>query len=492
LRESLSATDPVAAADARAHGTGFHALRLFAPQRPAPHHGSLSAEDIAELMQCSQVAEDDMTVLVAVCARVRRRLHAAAVAFFLVDREQLVCAAAEGVRIDQATPARVLTANQLVLPHPGDRIEGGVPVRYGGRVIGALVATWMPGATYLAADVSLLLSVGATAAGPALSGLIARRAADLASRTADLIGVSRAIADVRVAVERAAAAPFAVLVEGESGCGKELVARLLHKLGPRRDRPFCTLNCAALPDELVESELFGHARGAFTGAAGERRGVFEDAHTGTLFLDEIGELSARAQAKLLRAIQEGEIRRVGENVCRRVDVRLVTATNRDLRAEVAAGRFRADLLYRLDVIRLLLPPLRERRDDIPVLAEHYWREATLRVGSRAALGASAIAALSRYDWPGNIRELQNVLAALAVRCAKRGVVLPAALPPHFQGTAVAESFRLDAARRQFDQSFIRAALVRAGGQRTRAAEQLGVSRQGLAKLMVRLGIQEGE
>jgi transcriptional regulator with GAF, ATPase, and Fis domain len=332
--------------------------------------------------------------------------------------------------------------------------------------------------------------VGATAAGPALSGVLARRAADLTSRTADLIGVSRPIADVRLAVERAAAAPFAVLVEGESGCGKELVARLLHKLGPRRDRPFCTLNCAALPEELVESELFGHARGAFTGAAGERRGVFEDAHTGTLFLDEVGELSPRAQAKLLRAIQEGEIRRVGENVCRRVDVRLVTATNRDLRAEASAGRFRADLLYRLDVIRIALPPLRDRRDDIPVLAEHYWREATMRVGSRAVLGAGTISALTQYDWPGNIRELQNVLAALAVRCGKRGVVPPAALPSHFGVDSMGASFRLDEARNQFERSFGRAALVRTGGRRSRAAEQLGVSRQGLAKLMSRLGIDE--
>lgn len=321
-----------------------------------------------------------------------------------------------------------------------------------------------------------------------MSGVVARRSNDLSARTSELLGVSTAIADVRVAIERAAHAPFAVLVEGESGSGKELVARMLHKLGARRDRPFCTLNCAALPEDLVESELFGHARGAFTGAASERRGVFEDAHGGTLFLDEIGELSARAQAKLLRAIQEGEIRRVGENVCRRVDVRLVTATNRDLRDEVAAGRFRADLLYRLDVVRIALPPLRQRKEDIPILAEHYWRDATSRIGSRASLGAATLAALSHYDWPGNIRELQNVLAALAVRCARRGIVPPTALPPHLAPVAAAESSRLDAARRQFDRAFIGAALARAGGQRTRAAEQLGLSRQGLAKLMARLGI----
>ena len=237
------------------------------------------------------------------------------------------------------------------------------------------------------------------------------------------------MAEVRRAVERAGAAPFAVLIEGESGSGKELVARALHRRSSRRARPFCTLNCAALPDDLVEAELFGHARGAFTGAVAERAGVFEEAHTGTLFLDEVGELSPRAQAKVLRVIQEGELRRVGENIARRVDVRIVAATNRDLRQEVTAGRFRLDLLYRLDVIHIALPPLRDRRDDIAVLVERYWREAAARVGNRSTLGASTIAALARYDWPGNVRELQNVLASLAVRSPRRGVVPPTALPP---------------------------------------------------------------
>src|SRR5205823_7160569 len=164
-----------------------------------------------------------------------------------------------------------------------------------------------------------------------------------------------------------------------------------HRRSPRRDRPFAVVNCAALPGELVESELFGHSRGAFTGALAERPGVFEEAHTGTLFLDEIGELSLRAQAKVLRTSQEGELRRVGENIPRRVDVRLVAATNRDLRQEAAAGRFRVDLLYRLDVIRIPLPPLRDRREDIPILAEHFWRDATSRVGSRATLAVSTLA-----------------------------------------------------------------------------------------------------
>jgi transcriptional regulator with GAF, ATPase, and Fis domain len=252
------------------------------------------------------------------------------------------------------------------------------------------------------------------------------------------------------------------------------------------------LNCAALPDDLIEAELFGHARGAFTGAVADRPGVFEEAHGGTVFLDEVGELALRAQAKVLRVIQEGELRRVGENASRRVDVRIVSATNRDLAQEVAAGRFRLDLRYRLDVVRIAVPPLRDHREDIAVLAEYFWQEATARIGSRATLSAGAIAALARYDWPGNVRELQNVLAALAVRSPKRGVVPPTALPPQFGVGPPADSWRLDESRRTFEQQFVRAALVRSGGRRSRAAEELGVTRQGLTKLMTRLGIAGDE
>jgi DNA-binding NtrC family response regulator len=323
-----------------------------------------------------------------------------------------------------------------------------------------------------------------------LSALLVRRSRPVAPGTSDLLGVSEAIVELRRGIERAASAPFAVLVEGESGSGKELVARALHRSGSRRERPFCTLNCAALPDDLVEAELFGHSRGAFTGALSERPGVFEEAHGGVLFLDEVGELSARAQAKLLRVIQEGELRRIGENLSRRVDVRIVSATNRNLRHEVAAGRFRQDLLYRLDVIRIGVPPLRERREDIPLLADAVWRQATLRIDSRATLAAATSAALARYDWPGNVRELQNVLAALAVRSPRRGVVPPVALPPHIDAAAGAEACRLHEARRAFEARFVKAALVRTGGHRSRAAEELGVTRQGLTKLMTRLGIDD--
>ena len=204
----------------------------------------------------------------------------------------------------------------------------------------------------------------------------------------DLLGTSEAIERVRRAIAQAADAPFPVLIHGESGVGKELVARALHRASVRRGRPFCAVNCAALPDDLLEAELFGHVRGAFTGAVTDRRGLFEEADGGVLFLDEIGELSPRGQAKLLRVLQESEVRRIGEAGFRRIDVRIVTATNRALDVEVESGRFRRDLFYRLDVLRIVVPPLRERADDVPLLARALWKRAADHVGTRATLVGS--------------------------------------------------------------------------------------------------------
>jgi transcriptional regulator with PAS, ATPase and Fis domain len=248
-------------------------------------------------------------------------------------------------------------------------------------------------------------------------------------------------------------------------------------------------------DELVEAELFGHVKGAFTGAAADRQGLFEEAAGGTLFLDEVAELGPRVQAKLLRALQEGEIRRLGETFVRRVDVRVVAATNQPLATAVAAGSFRADLWYRLDVVRITLPPLRERLEDLPLLVNHLWRALAQRTGSRAALSSHAVAALARYDWPGNIRELQNVLASMLVAAPRGGLIGPALLPLHVARAAALEpSATLADARRQFETRYVRAALARAGGRTSTAARDLGISRQGLAKLMGRLGIadQTGE
>jgi transcriptional regulator with PAS, ATPase and Fis domain len=319
---------------------------------------------------------------------------------------------------------------------------------------------------------------------------VAREAAVASTAIPELVGSSAAIAEVRRAVSRAAAAPFAVLIEGESGVGKELVARAIHCLSPRRERRFCDLNCAALPDELLESELFGHARGAFTGAIAERGGLVEEADGGTLFLDEVADLSPRAQAKLLRVLQQQEVRRVGESFSRKVDVRIVSAVNRDMRVEAAAGRFRQDLLYRLDVIRIRVPPLRERPEDIPPLAHHFWTIVAARVGTRAALAHTTITALSRYSWPGNVRELQNVMSALAVAAPARGQVRASLLPQAISGTAAAGATTLADARAHFERRFIEMALARADGKRARAARELGLSRQGLLKMITRLGIPD--
>jgi transcriptional regulator with GAF, ATPase, and Fis domain len=472
--------------------TGLPALALFAPM--APEGRALFAgtvDEIVEILRCCQTADDDVVVLAGICTRLRSRLRAFSVAFMVEEQGTFIPLACDGARPKPALAARIMAMGRPIEPRRvEEHVEGGAPIRYGGRLVGALIARWTIASTVDTAGASLLLTTGSAAAGPAVAGAVARRASPAAIGHSQLLGTSAGMEDLRRAVDRAAAAPFAVLIEGESGSGKELVARALHRRGPRRDRPFCTLNCAALPDDLVESELFGHARGAFTGAVAERPGVFEEASTGTLFLDEIGELSLRAQAKVLRTIQEGELRRLGENIARRIDVRIVAATNRDLRQEATAGRFRLDLLYRLDVIRMAVPPLRDRPEDIPMLSEHIWHEASGRVGSRATLGAATVAALARYDWPGNVRELQNVLAALAVRSPKRGVVPPTALPPHFEGARPDHSCRLDEARRTFDARFIRAALARSGGHRARAAEEIGVTRQGLTKLMLRLGISD--
>jgi len=309
-----------------------------------------------------------------------------------------------------------------------------------------------------------------------------------------LVGDSVVMRDVRAQIALAARAPFPVLVRGESGCGKELAARAIHGLGQRRHRRCAAINCAALPDELIESELFGHVRGAFTGAAADRAGLFDEADGGTLFLDEVGELGGRAQAKLLRVLQDGEVRRVGENHARRVDVRVIAATNVSLEEAVRRGTFRADLFYRLDVVRVRMPALRERRDDIPMLARHFWQDCTTRVGSRARLDDRVLEVLSRHDWPGNVRQLQNTLAALVVRVPPRGRVAVDDLPPDVRCPDPATSYLarsgLDAARREFEATYVRDALSRAGGRPSLAARDLGLTRQGLSKLVRRLGLDE--
>jgi DNA-binding NtrC family response regulator len=383
---------------------------------------------------------------------------------------------------------RVLDAGIVLGPEEtGPGHELGVPARRGNRVSAAIVARW-PADRVPPPGSRELIEIAAAVVCPRLEAMFASARVDAQAATSvpELVGISGAIADVRTAIARSAAAPFAVLIQGESGVGKELVARAIHQLSARRERRFCDVNCAALPDELLESELFGHARGAFTGAVSDRPGLFEDAHGGTVFLDELADLSARAQAKLLRVLQQHEVRRVGETFSRPVDVRLVTAANREMTAEAEAGRFRHDLLYRLDVIRIRIPPLRERPQDIALLAQHFWQVSAPRVGTTAVLTHGVFAALSRYHWPGNVRELQNVIAALAVAAPSRGYVRAPLLPAAITGAAVVTSARLADARAQFERRAIESALARSGGSRTRAARELGLSRQGLLKMMTRL------
>ena len=352
-----------------------------------------------------------------------------------------------------------------------------------------LLAHWARGRpSGLGFPADALLRLASVVGAADVQGTLERESHVSSETACGIVGRSREIRDLRVAIMQQAACPYPILIEGETGSGKELVARALHHGGPRRDRVFCAVNCAALSDELFEAEFFGHARGAFTGAVAQRTGLFEEANRGTLFLDEVGELSPRAQAKLLRVVQEGEVRRLGENMTRRVDVRIMTATNRSLEKEVAAGRFRQDLLFRLAVVRLRVPPLRARGEDISLLATWFWKRALARTGGCAALGPDCLAALGRYDWPGNVRELENVMLSLSVRAPHRGWVRSDMLPTEINGAALVEGARLAEARIAFDRRFVSAALTRTSGRPGLAATELGISRQGLNKLMRRLGL----
>jgi transcriptional regulator with GAF, ATPase, and Fis domain len=458
--------------------------------------------DLQGLLERVVDAEDARHALDRACDMVRDRLQTSGAWVHAASAQVIARAGVASVRRVDAVVARALATGRSVrTPIDGHDVHGArdapadpglavaVPLRCGGETVGTLSCAWDTEPAIDRQHAEVVLVAAATAVAPH-----AIRLADARGLTAadgdglGLLGTSAAMVALRARVRRVAAAPFHVLVDGESGAGKELVARALHSAGPRRQRRLCTVNCAALTDELLEAELFGHARGAFTGAVRDRAGLFEDADGGTLFLDEVGELSLRAQAKLLRVIQDGEVRRVGETHARRVDVRLVAATNRVLADEVAAGRFRADLRYRLEVVRIAVVPLRERPDDIAVLARAFWADAAARTGTRAALHPATLAALARYQWPGNVRELQNVIRAVAVNAPTRGLVTPAALPPAVAAPPAAGP-TLSLARRGFEEQFVRAALARTGHRSTLAARELGVSRQGLRKLLVRLGIE---
>ena len=295
----------------------------------------------------------------------------------------------------------------------------------------------------------------------------------------NLIGESPAMLAVYERIERAARVNSTVLILGESGTGKEMVARHIHFEGNRQKKPFVVVNCAAIPDSLVESELFGHEKGAFTGADVSRPGKFEDANTGTLFLDEIGDMQLESQAKLLRVLQDGVVERVGSSKTRQVDVRVIAATNRDLRERVAQGEFREDLYFRLEVLPVDLPPLRERMEDLPRLVKHFREKLGKKIGIEAPMmGPDVLDAFRRYRWPGNVRELEHTLEQLII-LANSDTILAQDLPGKFR-QHVETSGEIDLppgglSLEELEQDLIRQALERSGGRIKEAAELLGLT-----------------
>jgi two-component system response regulator AtoC len=315
-----------------------------------------------------------------------------------------------------------------------------------------------------------------------------------------LVGQGAAMRQVYTMLEQASRLDITVLLHGETGTGKELAARAVHACSARAGRRFVPVNCGALPAELVESELFGHARGAFTGATALKRGLFEEAEGGTIFLDEIGDLPLAVQVKLNRVLQEREARRVGDTAAYRVDVRVIAATHRDLKAEVQAGRFREDLFYRLNVFPVVLPPLRERREDVPSLAAHFL-EKHARVLGRPLTGfdAAALLALSGYAWPGNVRELENAVER-AVAVARGPLIQASELPADVSGARdgpvpAGQLARLpyreaiELARHRTTRDYLAALLRELDGNVTRAAERAGMARESLHRLLKRHGVR---
>ena len=324
-----------------------------------------------------------------------------------------------------------------------------------------------------------------------------RAEVDGQGRLGRLVGASPPMRELFQTIRRVAASRATVLIQAESGTGKELVARAIHDLGKRADQPFVAVNCAAIPDHLIESELFGHERGAFTDAHERRIGKFEAATGGSLFLDEIGELGIAVQAKLLRALQEKQIERLGGSSTIDIDVRVIAATNRNLEADISDGRFRADLFYRINVVPIELPALAERREDIRRLAEHFLAAARANADrGPSKIARDAIAALERYPWPGNVRELENAIER-AVALGDGEVLEIGDLPPAIlragELSTLGDSVRsgklgFDAALANFEKMLILEALARADGNQTRAAEQLQITRRSLKLKMDRYGI----
>jgi DNA-binding NtrC family response regulator len=343
----------------------------------------------------------------------------------------------------------------------------------------------------LAPVIFLLKADGGASPGPAASR---DRPAAEAAETAVFLGQAPSVRSVRAMIERVRDTDAPVFIAGESGTGKELAAKTIHETGRRRAGPFVAVNCAAIPEALLESELFGHARGSFTGAFRDKTGLIEEASGGTFFLDEIGDLPLALQSKLLRVLEERKIRRVGETRPRPVDVRFISATNKDLDREVERGRFRQDLYYRLKIIAIDLPPLRERPDDALLLLNHFLDEFARSMGRpRPFVSPVALELLLRYPWPGNVRELQNEVQRCLVMAGGGPLIVEDHLSPKINPAGQSYSratHKLAAARADFERRFLGEALARCRYHRTRTAAEVGLTRQGLFKLLKKHGLAE--
>jgi two-component system, NtrC family, response regulator HupR/HoxA len=343
-------------------------------------------------------------------------------------------------------------------------------------------------------EVGLIEIMLGEAAQDAAAALRDRKPVPVPERSADqrigyhgIVGASPAMRELYSLLDRIAPSDATVLIQGENGTGKELVARAIHIGSPRRDHRFVVTNCSAFNDNLLDSELFGHKRGAFTGAVGDKPGLFETADTGTFFLDEIGDMSPSLQVKVLRVLQEGTFHRVGDTEMRTVDVRIIAATNRDLAAMVANGQFREDLYYRVHVLSVMLPSLRDRHDDVPLLIEHFL--ARHRRPRPKRLAPDCAARMLAYPWPGNVRELENEVERLVVLSGDSTMIGAELLSPRIRGWQSSEDGRasdtssLPAAVEALERKMIGAAMRRHGGNKTRAAEELKVSRRNLIRLV---------
>ena len=461
------------------------------------------------------VVDDDAAIRTVVAQALRRAGHEVSVADCLAQLERALAASLPDVLVtdvilpdgDGIDHVRSVAARFPLLPIIVLSAQNTLTTAVRAAEVGAY--------EYLPKPFDLDVLARAVAGALARGGMVSEDALHYEDRALPLIGRSAAMQDVYRIIARVVSNDLTVLISGESGTGKELVARAIHDLGPRNAAPFVAINMAAIPRELIEAELFGHERGAFTGAATRNAGRFEQASGGTLFLDEIGDMPMDAQTRLLRVLQSGEFTTVGGARTMRADVRVVAATNRDLTQQVASGQFREDLFYRLNVVPIVLPALRDRRQDIPLLARHFLDSAVAQGLPRRQLQPEAEAALAAYDWPGNVRELENLMRRLAV-LARDELIDPATIRdmigvPGAQmdlpDAGIAEAVRhlieriarerpgalddgtlYDRVIGEVERPLIEAMLARHGGNQLRAARALGLNRNTLRKRLDTLGI----